>query len=151
MDNLDETNKQLIKLLHENAWQTSGALAKALNVSSATVRRRLKKLVQSGAIRAVAIANRDIIDSRSITTLIALNVSHENVDGVIQECVDHPETKWVASATGRFDILVLAEFASTEELSNYLQERLIKIEGVKDSETFVCLSVKKGRQILSID
>ncbi|MBI3931528.1 MAG: Lrp/AsnC family transcriptional regulator [Chloroflexi bacterium] len=147
---MDERNKRLIKLLQENAWQSSEALAKVLKISSATVRRRLKQLVQSGAIRAVAITSPGITGAR-ITTLIALNVSHENIDDVIHECVGHPETKWVASATGRFDVLVLAEFSSTEELSRYLQEKLIKIEGVKDSETFVCLRVEKGRQILSLD
>ncbi len=81
MTNIDEIDNKLINLLEQDAWQTSEALAKALNISSATVRRRLKRLVRSGAIHAVAISSPGIIGAR-ITTMIALNVSHENIDAV---------------------------------------------------------------------
>ncbi|MBI2287735.1 MAG: AsnC family transcriptional regulator, partial [Chloroflexi bacterium] len=40
MYNIDETDRRLIKLLEQDAWQTSDTLAKSLGVSPATVRRR---------------------------------------------------------------------------------------------------------------
>ena len=40
MYDIDETDSKIIKLLEEDAWQTSEVLAKQLSVSSATVRLR---------------------------------------------------------------------------------------------------------------
>ncbi len=149
MYNIDETDKKIIKLLEEDAWQTSEALARPLGVSSATVRRRLKLLVKNGVIRAVAITQPDRVYTR-LNAIIALNVTHQSIDEVMQALASRPEVKWVAATTGRFDILTLVEFNSTEELFQFVRGRLFPIEGVKDSETFVCLHVEKGRQILSL-
>ena len=149
MYELDETDSKIIKLLEENAWQTSEALAKPLGVSSATVRRRLKQLVQNGVIRAVAITNPDRAEAR-LNAIIALNVSHQSIDEVMQALASQSEVKWVATTTGRFDILALVEFNSTEALFKYLRGKLLRIEGITDSETFVCLHVKKGKQVLNM-
>ncbi|MFC1976850.1 winged helix-turn-helix transcriptional regulator [Chloroflexota bacterium] len=62
MDSIDEIDNQLIKLLGQNAWQRAGALAEVLSISPATVRGRLRRLIQNGVVRAVAIA-----DSSTIT------------------------------------------------------------------------------------
>ncbi|MDP3879158.1 MAG: Lrp/AsnC family transcriptional regulator [Dehalococcoidales bacterium] len=148
MYTIDETDEQLIKLLEQDAWQTSEALASPLNVSSATIRRRLKRLVQNGILRAVAV-HVDTTDTR-VEAMVALNVTHGSLDSVIQALARHPEAKWVASTTGRFDVLTLFEFNSTEELFQYVRNTLILIDGIKDSETFVCLHVGKGKHILSI-
>ena len=85
-----------------------------------------------------------------VEAMIALNVSHESLDSVLQALARQREAKWVASTTGRFDVLVLFEFNSTEELFQYVRSKLTRIEGIKDSETFVCLHVEKGKEILSI-
>ncbi|MFQ5874857.1 MAG: Lrp/AsnC family transcriptional regulator [Dehalococcoidia bacterium] len=50
-DSLDE---QLVHLLEWDARQSSEALAKQLQVSPSTVRRRIRKLMQSGILRTVA-------------------------------------------------------------------------------------------------
>ena len=148
MYNLDVKDKELIKLLEQDAWQTSEALARPLNVSSATVRRRLKRLVRNGMLRAVAVQV-DTVDTR-VEAMIALNVAHESFDSVLQALARQREAKWIASTTGRFDVLVLFEFNSIEELFQYVRSKLTRIEGVKDSETFVCLYVEKGKQSLGI-
>ena len=149
MYKLDKTDRQLIKLLEENAWQTSEALARQLEVSSATVRRRQKQLVRNGVIRAVAITNPDRV-ATGVCAMIALNVYHNEVDNVMQTLASQPEAQWVATTTGRFDAFALVEFNSMEELFQFVRGRLLSIEGVKDSETFICLHVEKGKQILSL-
>ena len=56
-----------------------------------------------------------------------------------------PEIGWVSTTTGRFDILALARFASTDELSDFVEKKVTRIEGVNNSETFICLRIGKGR------
>ena len=64
MYNIDELDSKIIELLEENAWQTSEMLARSLNVSSATVRRRVKQLTRNDVIRAVAIIQPDKVAAR---------------------------------------------------------------------------------------
>ncbi|MBI2288032.1 MAG: Lrp/AsnC family transcriptional regulator [Chloroflexi bacterium] len=148
MYNIDERDRRLIKLLEQDAWQTSDTLAKSLGVSPATVRRRRQLLLRNGVLRATAV-HLDQSD-RQIKAIIALNISYENIDNVMQTLAVQPEIMWIASTTGRFDVFVLVQFNSTEELSQYLRGRLTRIEGIKNSETFVCLYVEKGKQLVSV-
>ncbi|MFC1986919.1 Lrp/AsnC family transcriptional regulator, partial [Chloroflexota bacterium] len=52
---LDSLDRRLIDLLQQDAHQPSKVLAKQLSVSSSTVRRRVKRLIQQGIIRIIAI------------------------------------------------------------------------------------------------
>ena len=150
MSNLDAMDYKSIKLLEQNAWQRSEALARVLNVSSPTIRRRLRRLIQNGVLRAVAIADPGEVDV-PLTAMIALNVAHQNLDNIIKILAGLPEIRWLAMTTGRFDIIALAQFHSTEELTEFLHRKLALVEGIKDSETFVCLHLEKGAHLLGIN
>ena len=150
MVDINEIDNKLIKLLERDAWQRSAALAKILNMSEAALRRRLKRLIQNGVVRAVAIADSGTI-SLPLSAIIALNVAHEDIDEVTRALDALPEIMWFAMTTGQFDIIILARFPSMEELLQFLGIKLIAIKGIKESETFVCLHVYKGKRLLSND
>jgi Lrp/AsnC family transcriptional regulator, regulator for asnA, asnC and gidA len=143
---LDALDEKLIGVLKENARQSSEKLAKKLNVSPTTVRRRLKKLIRTQAVRMVALVEPSKAGI-SLLTIIAFDIAHDSLDQAIQLLMDQTEVKWISTTTGRFDIMVEAAFHSTQELSDFLQKKLIGLKGLKDTETFVCLEVKKGKYI----
>ena len=58
-----------------------------------------------------------------------------------------PEIRRVSTTTGRFDIIALAQFRSTDYLSGLMIKELAHLEGLKDSETLICLDLKKGRYV----
>ena len=101
-------------------------------------------------MRAVAITNSGTIPL-PLSAIIALNVAHEDIDDVTRALDGLPEIIWFATTTGQFDIIVLGQFHSMEELNEFLRRKLIPTEGIKDSQTFVCLHIDKGRHLLSID
>ena len=143
---LDALDEKLINVLKENARQSSEKLAKRLNVSPTTIRRRLKKLQRSGTVRMVALVD-PVKAGLSLLTIIAFDVSHDSLDAAVQFLSEQPEVKWISTTTGRFDIMIEAAFHSTADLSDFLQKKLSSLRGLKDTETFVCLEVKKGKYI----
>jgi len=149
MDNLDEIDKKLIKLLEQNAWQRSVALAKVLHISSATVRRRLRRLIQKGVLRAVAFVDPSTV-ALPLTTIIALDVAHQDLNNIIEALTGLSEIMWCGLTTGQFDVILLAQFPSIKELHEFLRVKLAVVEGIRNSETFVCINVEKGRHLLSI-
>jgi len=140
---IDYLDEQLVQLLSKDARQTSRELARQLSVSPATVRRRLKKLIATGALRFLAITDPKSMGFH-VTAISALSVLHDKGKPVLQILAERPEVKWVSTTTGRFDVLALVQFRSTEELAEFLEKELPRVEGIRDSETFICLHMEKG-------
>ena len=140
---LDSLDAQLIELLEEDAQQSSETLGKRLKVSSATVRRRTKRLIQNRVMRIIAVTDPSKV-GYPLSVVIAFDVAHDRLDTMTKLLSKRPEVRWVATTTGRFDLIIIARFSSTEELANFAQKELPKIEGIKDCETFVCLHLEKA-------
>jgi len=139
---IDSIDRQLIDLLLQDAHRTSEELAKPLNVNPSTVRRRMKRLVEQGIIRIVAIPKPSEI-GLSTDAIIAFNVPNGKVVSVLEKLHRYPQIRWAAATSGRFDIMAHTWIKSTEELHKFILE-LGKIEGVTKTETFICLRVGKS-------
>ena len=142
----DSIDEQLARLLGQDARQNSETLAKQLNMSSATVRRRLRKLIRDDLIRIVGVVNPTNFGF-PVAVVITLDVVHEKSAAAMQALAGRPEVEWVSTTTGRFDIIAIARFRSNDNLSEFMTKVLAKLEGLRDSETFVCLNVEKGRLV----
>jgi Lrp/AsnC family transcriptional regulator for asnA, asnC and gidA len=142
MQSLDRIDEQLIHLLEGNARQSSKILARQLNVSSATVRRRLKRLISSKTLHIVAFKD-PIRTGAPLAAVICFNIDHRILSSVMKTICSYPEVILACTTTGRFDAFALARFPSNEEFSTFLRDDLTKIDGIKDSETFVCLHIEK--------
>jgi len=142
----DSIDEQLVRLLGKDALQNSEALAKQLKLSSATVRRRLRRLIRSGLLHIIG-----VIDPAkfglSLAAMIALDVANDKLELALEELAKKTELRWISTTTGRYDVIALGRFASTDALSEFIQKDLAKLEGIKDTEAFICLDMKKGRYI----
>lgn len=142
----DSVDVKLVQLLGQSARQSSKSLAEQLHLSSATVRRRLRKLVQSGTLNIVGIVDPTKF-GLPLAAMVALNVAHDKLEAAVETLANRPEIRWVSTTTGRFDIMALGRFNSTDNLSDFLLNHLAGIEGVRDTETFICLDLRKGRYV----
>ena len=138
----DSLDKQLVELLMQDARVSSNVLAKQLNISSSTVRRRMKKLVEHGIIHIIALPEPSKI-GKFMEAVIALDVSHEKINLVVEKLSKYPEVRWIAVTSGRFDIMAYVWLNSTEYLYKFIEEDVGRLEGIRNSETFICLHVEK--------
>ena len=143
MASIDSKDQQLIRLLTDNARQTSEALAKQLGVNPSTVRRRLQGLVKNRVVRIVALPEPDKIGF-SFRAVVAFDVIHEKLGSVIEKLRLRPEVQWLSVTTGRFDVIAIVWFTSSEEFFTFMQTEVGALEGVRDTETFVCLHTGKA-------
>jgi len=146
MSNIQPLDRQIVELLGKDARQSNAALARKLKVSTATVRRRLKKLTRNGLLRISALVDPAEF-GMPLVAVISLDVTQDRMKSSLQFLVKRPEIRWVSATTGRFDIIALARFPNTEKLFDFLTNQLPNMEGVKDSETFLCYDVKKGSYV----
>ena len=142
VEKIDSLSKRLIKLLEKDARQNSEVLARQLGVSSATVRRKLRTFIKGDAIRIVAVVNPDKLEL-PLAVVMGLDVVLEKLTSTAQALANLPQVRWVLTTTGRFDILALTLFSSLDELAEFLQTEIAKIEGLRDSEVSICLRKDK--------
>ena len=139
----DMLNTQLISLLEENANQTSEELAKQLNVSSSTVRRRKEELIQQGTLHIVAIPEPKKI-GLNLIAIIAFDIAHDSMNSALNTLKDKKEVKCLYATSGRYDVIALMWFSSPEQLYTFMEEEVGKIEGIKNTETFICMRAVKN-------
>jgi Lrp/AsnC family transcriptional regulator, regulator for asnA, asnC and gidA len=135
-----EIDKKIVRLLLRNARQSSEEMAQQLNISAATVRRRITRLIENQALRFVALIDPEKFGFPLIV-IIGFKVDHDKLDQTIKNLTQCPEIPWVTSTTGRYDILTMAWFRSNGELSHFLKKAAEENTGIRDSETFICLDM----------
>lgn len=149
MYKIDEIDEHLISLLEKDACQSSKKLAEELGVSAVTVRRRMNKLIKVGVLRIVGVADHCKLGP-CLITLLALDVEVNKMELATETLLSSPEVKYVFSTTGRFDVIVIARFDSPEGLTHFLRKQVASIDGLRNSETFICLTVSKQPHVLPL-
>lgn len=143
---LDQTDEELTRLLEIDARQSSRVLAEQLGIKPSTVRLRMQHLIQKKVLNIVAILDHTKVGF-PITAVISFDVVQEKIESMLEKLAACPEVTWLSSTTGRFDILAHARFRSTDELADFLQCRFSTADGVRNTETSVCLQLKKWRSM----
>ena len=142
MLSLDQLDKTIINALQANGRASNAEVARTLGVSEGTIRRRLKRLTQNNVIKVVAYPEPKVLGF-STEALIGLQVDPDKTDSVVQNVSKIEETYWVSVTTGTFDMFAWVALPSSEELGNFLREKIGAIDGVQRTETFVSLMVTK--------
>lgn len=143
MIELDDFDSELIRLLQSDGRASNIELARQIGVSEGTVRRRFRHLVEEEVIRVVAIPDYSKL-GRQTSALIGLKVEPACVESVANELATMEEVHYAAVTTGAYDVFCRVSLGSPLELSDFLRNRIGEIQGVRRSETFVNLSIKKN-------
>jgi Lrp/AsnC family transcriptional regulator for asnA, asnC and gidA len=139
---MDDLDTKIIAILQEDGRASNAGIAREVGVSEGTVRRRLRRLVQEEYIRVVAMLDPGRMGYSS-EALVGIQVDPDKVDTVADGLARLEEVSWVSVTTGAFDIFAWATLQSAEALGIFLRTKVGAIPGVRRTETFVNLSVKK--------
>ena len=141
---LDQLDVAIVTHLQENGSLTNAGIAERENVpvSEETVRRRIKRLVREGLIRIVAVPDPTKLGYES-EVLIGVQVEADKVGDVADALTDIPEITWVTVSTGAYDVFAWATLKTSSELSSLLLTKVGVIPGVRKTETFINLDIRK--------
>jgi len=122
------SNFTLIKLLLEDSRRPYTELARALGVTEAAVRKRVKKLEELGVIKHYTVE----VDPRKlgyeVVCFLGLDASPDKYIHVIEELQKRPEVIRLYSTSGDHGILAECWFRNLEELNKFVKE-LEKLSG----------------------
>ena len=143
IEHLDEIGRKIIQHLQKDGRAKNSDIARRLGVSEGTVRRRIKSLLAEDILRVSAIPNLEKLGYGTLA-IIGIQVDPERVNEVADQVSTFSEARTVSVTTGAFDIFVWVAVKSTESLGNFIREKMGNVSGIRRTETFVSLDIKKG-------
>lgn len=139
---MDELDAKIIATLRQNGRASNAGIARSAGVSEGTVRRRLRRLIDEERIFVAAIPNPDMMGN-PFEALVGVQVDPDKADLAADAMASMDELSWVTVSTGPHDIYGWVTLPSPAALNEFLRTKVATIPGVRRTETFVHLEVKK--------
>ena len=128
---LDDKDRRILNLLQENSRTSYLSIAGELCVSEATVRYRVKKLIDNGVINKFTA----LLDPKkigySITGVLMVKIASDRFEEASKQISDLTETYHVFQNTGDYNIVAVVHAHDLEHLSD-LRKRVEKMLGVRE-------------------
>lgn len=138
---LDEVSKLIVAELQQDGRRSYAAIGKAVGLSEAAVRQRVQRLLDAGVMQIVAVTDPMQLGFPR-QAMIGIEVEGE-LETVADQLAEMPEVDYVVITAGSFDIVVEVVCEDDDELLEVLSRRIRRLAGVRRTETFVYLKLRK--------
>lgn len=138
---LDETSKRIIEQLQEDGRRPYAAIGKAVGLSEAAVRQRVQRLLDSGVMQIVAVTD-PLQVGFARQAMIGICVEGD-MTVVADKLAELVEVDYVVVTAGSFDLIVEVVCEDDDHLLDILTDRIRSLPGVRSTETFVYLRLRK--------
>ena len=148
---LDNLDKQILRMIAEDARVPFLEVAGACDVSGAAIHQRIQKLTSMGVLK----GSQFIINPEKIgyetCAYIGLNLRNpEKFDDVMVELQKIPEVTECHYTTGNFDMFIKIYAKNNHHLLNIIHDKLQPL-GLASSETLISFNTVFDRQLPVVD
>ncbi len=141
-DKLDDIDRHIINALRSDGRVAFAQLAEQLKVSPGMIRQRYNRLVELGYLKVVAVTNPLMMGKRTMA-LIGIRTDGRKMLEVAEKLIKFDEVVYIVVVSGRYDIMVEVFCRDHEDLLNFMTEKLSKVDGVRETESFMYLKIVK--------
>ncbi len=139
---IDDIDRYIIDALRQDGRTAFAQLAQQLNVSPGMIRVRYNRLVEMGLIRVVAITNPLRMGYKTMA-MIGIRTEGTKMLEVAEKVAALEEVIYLIVVSGRYDIMAEVVCLDHEALLKFITEKLYKIDGVRETESFMHLKITK--------
>ena len=129
-----------MKLLYEltkDANISVPNLSKKLGINSSVLYSRIKRLSKKKLIKKFTIVIDDSLLGIGVKASVGINRDPKFKEQIQNALMNTPEIASISEVTGRFDMIVRVYSKNLEALHSVVIEKIGKIEGIQNTETFV--------------
>jgi Lrp/AsnC family transcriptional regulator for asnA, asnC and gidA len=138
---LDDTSKRIIEQLQEDGRRPYAAIGKAVGLSEAAVRQRVQRLLDGGVMQIVAVTD-PLQVGFARQAMIGVRVEGE-IGPVSDQLAAMAEVDYVVVTAGSYDLLVEVVCEDDDHLLDVVSHQIRGLPGVRSTETFVYLKLRK--------
>jgi Lrp/AsnC family transcriptional regulator for asnA, asnC and gidA len=138
---LDDADKALVELLQTDGRLPYTRLAAAVGLSEAAVRQRVQRLIENKVVQIVAVTDPLTLGFRR-QAMVGVKIEGDII-AVADALTLISEVDYVVCTSGSFDLLFELVCEDDDHLLNLLNDRVRTIPGVRSTETFMYLRLRK--------
>jgi len=139
---IDRLDLRIIRSLSGNARKPFKTIAAEIEVSDATVRKRVNRMVEEGIIKQFNL----LLDyhklGRIIKAFIGLRINPQRLKYLVEHLKENPDIQVLYRTTGNVDLFLEVIFRDMEELNEFLEKEL-SVEGIMGTEVSVVIGPYK--------
>jgi Lrp/AsnC family transcriptional regulator for asnA, asnC and gidA len=139
---LDDIDRAIIEAMRKDGRMAFSQIAEQLNVSPGMIRLRYNRLVELGYLKVVAVTNPLMMGKRTMA-MIGVRTDGRKILEVANQLTAFDEVVYVVVVSGRYDLMIEVFCRDHEDLLNFLTEKLAKVDGVRETESFMHLKIVK--------
>jgi len=142
--NIDDLDARIISILQSDGRISNTDIAKMLAVSEATVRGRIKRLIDDDIIQIVAVSN-PLKLGFEITGDLYISVDMTKIKNVLNAISKFKELWYIVVTTGKSNLNAEFVVKNLEDLHDLVYNRISHIDGVQQVETSIIMKYVKRR------
>jgi Lrp/AsnC family transcriptional regulator for asnA, asnC and gidA len=143
MYKVDETDLEILRILQEDGRRSFADMAAQLKLAPSTVQQRTNRLIELGIVKIRGVTDNETLGI-NVTATIAIKADGTRLRQIADEMSKFPEVSYVVICTGTYDILVEVGCRDNDHLLSLISDKLAKVKGVREMETFVYLRIIKN-------
>ena len=140
---IDELDIKILNLLIKNCRYSNIKIAKMLNSSEATIRRRIRRLEKQKIIQRYEAHINFATVENPVKAYYSFNVQKEYRARILRRLCQNPRSLVVYATGGEFQCLFVMLFTNIEEYQQFT-DRFLKYKGIKDTNVQVVVESLKG-------
>jgi len=131
---MDIIDLKILELLKENGRISYNDISKSVQKTEATVRRRVKRLVEEGIIKKFTI-DYEIDSKQKLHATIKIEPDFKDIKRILKELSNIEEISNIWRLSGDCGLLLKVDVDSIEKFNPLIEDKISQIQGIKIIET----------------
>jgi Lrp/AsnC family transcriptional regulator for asnA, asnC and gidA len=140
---MDSMDVSILCILRDNSRISNAEIARMLQTSEATVRRRIKDLIEKGIIAGFSTYINYSLIENPVKAYIHLKCKTEKMNGIIEQISGHEMLVALYRVTGEYNLLCVTLFSSMPGLHEFI-DYFLGLEGIIETNTQIVMKAHKG-------
>jgi Lrp/AsnC family transcriptional regulator for asnA, asnC and gidA len=137
MHRFDDLDMKLLYELTADGSISVPTLSKKLGINASVLYSRIKRLMKKKLIKKFTIEIDDSLLGIGVKASVGINRDPKFKDEIHKQFMQTAEIVSISEITGRFDIMINVYAKNLEDLHAIVIEKIGKIDGIQNTETFV--------------
>jgi len=139
---LDKIDRDIIEILQRDGRCPYTEIAKQLQISEGTVRKRVARLTESQVIQIVGLIDPGRLGFDA-PAIIGVSVDPPQLEAAAKQIATFPEVSYLIMVSGLFDLIVEVLCKDRADLVQFLNKKLHQVPRVNSTQTFLTLQTYK--------
>ncbi|WP_128904599.1 Lrp/AsnC family transcriptional regulator [Halorubrum amylolyticum] len=136
---LDETDREILRILQEDARTPFSEVARRIDMSSATVHDRVNRMEEAGVIEGYHASIDPKAVGYGVGAFVGLRVEQGREEDALERLREIDGVREIHLTTGEWDVILKVVAADTDSLRELMFKRVAEMEGFSRSQTMIIL------------